>query len=284
MNPSLAGKKICVMVTEHDPAGRQGLPLAGILGQIWQSWGATFEFIHGVPDTVPDADLLIPHLDLTVVPDEFQAIIDRHPNVVNRGIRDISKRVVSRNLVESGDDWGGPVIVKTNLNYGGLPEWTYAHYQGEQVMELNDVQRPWRRVETLHPDNYQVFPSVRDVPSGVWRNERLVVEKFMPEKDGDLYCMRITLACGDRTVSRRLCASEPIVKRNNIVRVENFETPPGIFELRQQFGLQFGKLDYVIHDGQVHLFDLNKTPGAPPDPRPENPVLQQLAPGIEELL
>jgi hypothetical protein len=35
---------------------------------------------------------------------------------------DISKLAISANLVGRGDAYAGPVIVKTNCNYGGVPE------------------------------------------------------------------------------------------------------------------------------------------------------------------
>ena len=53
---------------------------------------------------------------------EYGAVLDAHPRVVNRQVRDSSKRRVSRNLVRPGDGWEGPVIVKTDRNHGGLPE------------------------------------------------------------------------------------------------------------------------------------------------------------------
>jgi len=44
------------------------------------------------------------------------------PAVVNGHLVDLSKRAVSRNLVRPGDAWPGPVIVKSDLNHGGVPE------------------------------------------------------------------------------------------------------------------------------------------------------------------
>ena len=73
-------------------------------------------------DRAPRADLLVPHVDLTHMPSDYAAFVDRYPAVLNRTVKDISKRRISDNLVRQDASWDGPVIVKTNLNCGGLTE------------------------------------------------------------------------------------------------------------------------------------------------------------------
>ena len=45
-----------------------------------------------------------------------------YPTVVNRRVTDISKRRISTNLVGPHDTYSGPVILKTDRNFGGLPQ------------------------------------------------------------------------------------------------------------------------------------------------------------------
>ncbi len=37
-------------------------------------------------------------------------------------------------------------------------------------------------------------------------------------------------------------------------------TPDAIRGLRRRLGIDYGKLDYVVHDGEVVLLDVNRTP------------------------
>jgi hypothetical protein len=36
---------------------------------------------------------------------------------------------------------------------------------------------------------------------------------------------------------------------------------PAIVSIREELGADFGKFDYVMHDGRAVLIDANKTPG-----------------------
>ena len=71
---------------------------------------------------IPLADVVIVHMDLTVIPKEYVDLINEFPKVINGEILDISRRRFSQLLLSKTDSYKGPVIVKTNANYGGLPE------------------------------------------------------------------------------------------------------------------------------------------------------------------
>jgi hypothetical protein len=68
------------------------------------------------------ADILLIHVDLSVVPDEYLEFASRYPIALNKAAKDIRKSLISLNLVRAGDSYSGKVIVKTDLNYGGSPE------------------------------------------------------------------------------------------------------------------------------------------------------------------
>src|SRR5215813_7657365 len=87
----------------------------------WKAMGFTVQVVQGIRPDV-HADLVIPHVDLTITPKEYQDFLLAYPKVVNRHVWDISKSRISTNLVGRNDSYSGPVIVKTERNYGGLPE------------------------------------------------------------------------------------------------------------------------------------------------------------------
>jgi hypothetical protein len=44
--------------------------------------------------------------------------------------------------------------------------------------------------------------------------------------------------------------------------VEQIEPHPDVLAWREELQIDYGKLDFVVHDGQVVLLDVNKTTGA----------------------
>src|SRR3978361_1955265 len=91
------------------------------LAAIWRQRGVHVSILNRLdPGLVADA--LILHVNLTVVPNEYLRYIERFPVVINARPTDISKRRVSRNLVERRTSYGGPVIVKTDRNFRGIIE------------------------------------------------------------------------------------------------------------------------------------------------------------------
>ncbi len=196
----------------------------------------------GLAAAYPDGDLVINHVDLTVTPMEYTAALRRYPRAVNGRAIDISKRAISRHLVRRGDDYDGPVVVKGNLNSGGYREARLG--QGSAV--------PF----------YQVFPSKGKTPDFVWDHRELVVEKFLPEFADGYYGLRIWFFCGDQQGHGICWSREPIVKLANVEKAEIFtDLPPlELRQMREDLAFDFGKFDYGIHEGEVVLYDANRTP------------------------
>ena len=61
------------------------------------------------------------HADLSLVPKSYPGFAARYPIAINADVNDIRKTSHSRNRVEPGDGYEGPVIVKTALNSAGIP-------------------------------------------------------------------------------------------------------------------------------------------------------------------
>jgi hypothetical protein len=107
---------------------------------------------------------------------------------------------------------------------------------------------------------YYVFPSPRAVPRGVWGNRHLVVERFLPERRDGRFVLRQWIVFGSRDKWGMLLGTEPQVKSWTSVRVPGEPPPPEIIRARARLGLDFGKIDYVLHDGRGIVLDVNPTP------------------------
>jgi hypothetical protein len=117
----------------------------------------------------------------------------------------------------------------------------------------------------------------------VWGVPGLVVERFLPEREGPDYCVRVWTFFGDRERSVRWIAPDPIVKASNMTRREEVEVPEAIRAWRSRLGFDFGKFDYVRHGERWVLLDVNRTPTYPRAAAGQNP-LDALSEGIAQYL
>lgn len=208
------------------------------------------------------ADVLFLHVDLTVIPLNYLSFSKRFPVVINGGVHDISKRKVSSNLIRKYDPYMGEVIVKTDRNCGGVPE--------KNISKDSEVHRflrrlgkhlPWSWSGFLPSDGYPIYGTPRQVPLAVWWNPNLIVEKYLPEREGKYYCLRQWVFLGDREINQRLISTIPIVKSKNVVSREyDPQVPESLRTLRTQLGFDYGKFDYVLVNGEAILLDANRTP------------------------
>ncbi len=233
------------------------------LAEFWRQDGNRVRYLFGTRKFVP-ADLLLIHVDLSIVPDEYLEFASRYPIALNRAPKDIRKSQVSTNLVRRGDSYLGRVIVKSDLNSGGSPE---------QILRRNSSR--WRRLlpSSLVPDNsdsssfgasfgYRIYDSLAEVPCADLEQNDVVVEKFLPEKEENLFFVRHYEFLGDRSTCTRLASRDPIVKDQTVVRIEEIDPHPEIVEARKRLNFDYGKFDYVLHEGRPVLLDTNKTTGA----------------------
>jgi hypothetical protein len=288
-----ARRKITILLHERDAYPDAKGYFIWALCDLWRREGVEIEVLKG-PGKVVVADLLIPHIDLTVLPEAYVDVFNSYPRVVNRHVRDISKRLISRNLVTRTDSYDGPVIVKTNLNYGGIPEarlietplappgkktW-WDRFRRHKRKRSPD--QDWASIRSLKPSDYPIFPSLKEVPEAICANEALVIERFLPEFENGFYHLRIYQFFGGRGYCVRLGSREAVVKMKSVVSREELAVPDEIVALRRDLGLDYGKMDFVIRDGRVVLLDVNRTPGLiAPSKRMQASALR-LAPGLNE--
>ena len=257
------------------------------LAEEWRMMGYQTEVIKGISRRC-DVDVLIPHIDLTVMPADYQRFLSGFQMVLNNRARDISKRLFSKNLVGPESEYEGPVIVKTDANAGGRPELTHSflgsrsRLTGMVLRRANELlPRRWKR--SLRAEKYPVYKNVRSVPQDIFRNKRMIVERFTPEKEGDLYVLRYYMFMGNCHTNVKMVSNQPVFKGHGVVSRAHVPVHPDIVKLKQKMGFDYGKFDYVISQGQVILLDTNITPGpAPVAYRRE--LAQILAPGIKSYI
>lgn len=245
------------------------------------------------------ADVAILHVSLSVVPEAFRRLSAQYPRTINGSVVDIRKRRFSRLLVDRDGPDPGPVIVKTDSNAGGWRELRGAFLEttvGRRVGRVDPRARVYRhalRLESLRPwrarrvprfRGYVIFPSRDRVPAGVWRNPHLVVERLVAERLGDRYLCRHWLFLGSREVTRRTVSPDPVVKFRGVMERTSESVPDELRRIRAEMGFDYGKFDYGVVDGEVVLYDMNRTPGASADPRVHAQTIDALSPGLRDFL
>jgi hypothetical protein len=274
--------------------------VVNVLTLIWRDMG--YQVIeHAGLRRLPDADLLFLHVNRTIVPDDYAAACARYPVAVNGRALDLSRRRYSPALLSEHDSYDGPVIVKTDANYGGTPERrsrSWAARLASRVENVLDrklrgssgsrmaVDDPrWAHLEHLHPLSYPRFDSCALVPPGVWRNPKLVVERFLPEREGDLFFVRYWTFLGSQEMSGRYGSRDPIVKfGGRVTPDEPVAVPPELRRWREMLGMDYGRFDYVMHEGQPVLLDVNKTMGGGDSLEDYRESFASLATGIRDFL
>ena len=242
-------------------------------------------------DYSENAGVCILHHDKTRLNQNELAEAPTGVTVLNGKVFDISKSSISVLQATEGDDWDGPVIVKTDLNHFGCPEDGQSGRAGIMKSLCSKIRtrlshRSWRLARQLPTGHYPVLDHKDDVPAWVWRDERLIVEKFLPERTEDgLYGVRGWIFFGDREYAYRNLATDPLVKVATTKRHEFFsDVPDSLREIRKEMGFDYGKFDYVEHDGQAFLLDANKTPSFGHADATDSPRIRELAKGIEVYL
>lgn len=259
------------------------------LQTVWEEAGARVSRYADLSRPAPDVDVWFCHLDSSVVPRDYAQFIDSRPVAVNGGLKDIRKTGFSEQLISSADtDYTGEVIVKSDYNYGGLVDSRLVERRKGWTRLLPVGVR--RRLLGLPPDfqanpTYTVYASAKEVPPECFQSPHMVVEKFLPERVGEHYALRMTFLLGSREVSYMITSSEKIVKNRNLIAVEKVETDARVLRWAREHGVEFGKIDYALRDGEPAIFDINRTPGISGASEENQRILAEaLAPGILDFL
>jgi hypothetical protein len=239
----------------------------------------------------PPAHLGILHVDLTQVPRPYLELARGYARCLNAGAADIAKRVVSRQLVTPDDAYEGPVIVKSDRNFGGVPERLV------KLAQAGPLERLWDRLAEslptawtgrLRSGRYFVLPSPRAVPGWVWRRRDLVVERFLVERQGAHYALNMWFFLGEADCIATSLATTPQVKAASTVsRLPLHDrVPESLRRRRRELGFDYGKFDYVMVEGEACLLDANRTPHCGPAGFSDRgrEICRRLAAGLDALL
>lgn len=257
--------RIAVLTHELDDFDDSGYVLREVTA-VWTSRGHEVRVLRGAthPPEAFDVDVGVLHVDLTRIPAEYLQAAARFPRTLNLGVQDISKRVVSTNLVTRGDGYAGPVIVKTNRNCAGLKEALLARASGPVRRVTRAVHRrlPWMCRSELGGKGYRIFDTPDAVPWMVWHNPALVVERFLPERRDGFYWLRAWEFLGDHEMLTLRWGAGPIVAVPHVLGRQFVppDVPAEIRARRRELGFDFGKFDYVESEQGPVLLDANRTP------------------------
>lgn len=252
---------VAILVHEHGSLTDAGYYMRSIVER-WKARGCRITIARG-PRELPDADVGVLHVDLTRVDDSYLQAIKRCGRVINGAVADISKRHISRQLVLRGDDYDGPVIVKTNANHSGVKEVNMAVANGGLLGVWLRARNklPWCFRTRLSFKDYRIFEYATKVPLPVWWNSDLVVERLITERKGAAFILRSWIFLGDREYAVEYEADGPVVVTRNISSFTiGASVPENLRQLRNQLGFDFGKFDFVQFDDKAVLFDANRTP------------------------
>ncbi len=260
-------RHIAVLWHERDRGRDLGQYALTHLAEHWRNDGHVVRFVFG-GDRFEPADIVIVHVDLTIVPARYLDFAARYPIAVNGRVQDIRRTTFSRNLVRPGDGYAGPVIVKSNYNYAGRPDRARAGFVAgvwwRVRRQMAALRPPSAGAPPLFdtPRDYRIFERAADVPPAWYQCSELVVERFLPERKGNAYAVRNYQFLGDRWTCTRMIGPHPIVNAFTHVAIEAVEPDPAIERFRRELHFDYGKFDYVMHEGQAVLLDTNKTTGA----------------------
>ncbi len=250
---------ILILKGLHDP--RQ---LIDAIAQRWAGNGYRV-LTHYGSENLPKADIVLLHVDMTEIPLFYAERLKAYPLVLNRNVLDISKSAFSELLVTRNDTYGGPVIVKTDANCGGKPETRIRRrsrtFRWPKLLFCRAGSN-WVKTGHLNPYEYPIYDNKTLVPLEVWENPKLIVERFLPEKEDDLYYIRYYMFLGDQGWAARFGSKNPIVKfSSRVTQEERVSVPDELIALRKRLGFDYGRFDYVERDGLPIVFDINKTVG-----------------------
>jgi hypothetical protein len=235
------------------------------LAQTWRAAGTDTVHVFGVETYVP-ADVVIVHVDVSVVPDHYLRFANRYPIALNGRLRDIRKTTFSELQLTRSSEYAGKVIVKTNRNHGGRPERRLSAFapirQGPARWQRRKTTQ-WSRSRSL----YRIYDHLPEVPTRYFVDPRFIVEKLLSEEKDGLFWTRYLSVLGTRVFSVRISSDQPIVTGHE--NIEAIETDPRLVAFARKIGLDYGKIDYVVHDGETYVLDVNKTTGSSQPPVPD---------------
>ena len=162
--------------------------------------------------------------------------------------------------MKQGDTYDAPVIVKSDLNYGGAPEFLSLSFAERAWAKIARLLLPGPSIRILTKNDYRVFPSLADVPKGYFGRGN-IVQEMRHERHGDKFVLREYFFLGNLHYENIEYSNAEIISEDEHVSCLPFTPHPRLIEMRRKLNLDYGKIDYVMVDGAPFIFDANKTMG-----------------------
>ncbi|MDJ0523710.1 MAG: hypothetical protein QNJ90_16710 [Planctomycetota bacterium] len=254
--------RLLILVHEKDADDPKAWYRIWSLCERWRASGVEVVLQAGVP-SAPTDDIVFNHVDRTVLEPAYLEWLARCPRTINGRVVDIRKSTFSRHLVRPGDGYEGPVIVKTDLNHGGLPEKRRlepppkCRWYGRRRSRRHDL----GTIQYMNPSAYPVFESVAEVPAAVFENPALVVEQLLVEREGDQIALYNYYFLGATGHCVRRLGPGPPFKGPMATSMEEVPVPGSLLAERERRGFDYGKWDFVMCAGEPCVLDMNRTPG-----------------------
>ena len=289
--------KIVIVQHRNDFEGGKRAYFIELIADYWRGSGHEVIFINGLHENIT-ADVALLHVNLSIVPDEYLKYAKRFPIVLNQNIHDIRKRQISRMLIHSKDHFEGPVIVKTDLNSAGYPEYMFLN---RPIPYMRTPKNYWRSIvrngtkllkklkfieqskgslkNSLYRGTFEIFKNIHSVPLHIWENEDWIVEKFLPEMERSRFVVRNAYFLGKRMTCFKNLSIDPIIKddaeegTSEIIPIDE-----RVIQYRDYLRLDYGKIDYVMHNDVPIILDVAKTMGGAFG----HEAAKYLAPGIDD--
>jgi hypothetical protein len=110
--------------------------------------------------------------------------------------------------------------------------------------------------------DYRIYDRLDDVPGALLERTDLVLEKFLPAVEDGLFHTHMYLFLGDGERCSRIGCADPVFKADDSTSVRLVEPHAEARAWREELGLDYGKIDYVVRDDEAILLDANKTTGS----------------------
>lgn len=249
------------LVILHSRAAARGAPhhMVSVIAAHLERRGVEIVHLYGASKFVP-ADGVLVHVDLSVVPPAYERLARKYPLQFNAAARDIRKHVFADGLLGRDDTYTGAVIVKSDLNYGGVPEYNELTRLQRGLRKLGRLLRGLPAPALLTKADYRVYPSLADVPAHHF-TDGAIVQKMMLEKDGEKNLLREYMFLDDLHFENVERSASEIITEDEHLSCAPFTPHPRLIDMRRRLGLDYGKIDYVMIAGTPFIFDANKTIG-----------------------
>ena len=255
------------------------------MAEHWTARGAEVVDIIGVETSVP-VDVLLLHVDLSVVPETYLRFSRTYRRAINLKAVDIRKTSYLDDLLDGSSEGDGPVIVKSDLNHGGLPERLVGSKKSLLRRLTAGVIRRLRRrlgfpTEIRSKAEYAIYPDRKSVPLRHFRHGT-VIQPFRPERSGSDFILREYYFFGEAEILNQETGSEPILTSGRQVDCRAGSPPPEVRAIRDRLHLDYGKIDYGCPDGVTVVYDANKSLGMRENPSEVTKrIAFELASGID---